>query len=203
MELLDTLEHQVIPLYFSRNGHGEPQGWVRKSKASMKSIMPRFNAQRMALDYVRDYYGPASRQRAQLLADEGAPSRKLAAWKKRTAECWSGIRIRMVSAPPLRVKHGHSVPIEVAVFLNELGPDDVVVECVLGKENELGEFIPTNSLDFTAAGRTLEGETLFRLDLCSPERGIPLPGLQSYKIRIYPYHPLLSHRFECGSMRWL
>jgi starch phosphorylase len=203
LELLDILEHHIVPLYFARTGQGEPQGWIRKSKASMKSIMPRFNAQRMAMDYIRDYYGPASRQRTRLMQNARAPALELASWKRRTAESWPGVRIRMVSAPSPQVKHGHSVPIEVAVYLNGLEPEDVVVECVLGRENELGEFIPSNSLEFTAAGPTLEGETLFRLDLCAPERGIPLPGLQSYKIRIFPYHPLLSHRFECGCMRWL
>jgi len=41
-------------------------------------------------------------------------------------------------------------------------------------------------------------ETLYRLDLQPP-----LSGLQYYKIRIYPSHPLLSHRFEMGCMLWI
>ena len=41
-------------------------------------------------------------------------------------------------------------------------------------------------------------EVMFELDLQPP-----LSGLQYYKIRIYPYHELLSHRFETGCMIWL
>src|SRR3569623_1104538 len=61
-ELLDILEKEIIPLYYQRNGHGYPEQWVKMSKASMKTLIPRFNAQRMLLDYVRRFYGPASRQ---------------------------------------------------------------------------------------------------------------------------------------------
>ena len=28
-------------------------------------------------------------------------------------------------------------------------------------------------------------------------------GLQRYRIRVYPHHELLAHRFELGCMRWL
>jgi starch phosphorylase len=31
----------------------------------------------------------------------------------------------------------------------------------------------------------------------------PYSGLQHYRIRAYPSHPLLSHRFEMGRMLWL
>ena len=203
LELLDILEHQVIPLYFSRNGHGDPEGWVRKSKASMKSIMPRFNAQRMAMDYIRKYYGPASRQHSALAAVNARGAKELSVWKRRTAESWHRVRVRLVSAPPSQIVQGQPMPIEVAVNLAGLQPGDVVVECVIGRENEIGEFVPATTLEFHPAGPTPEGETLFRVDLAQPERSSPLPGLQHYKIRAYPYHPLLTHRFECGCMRWL
>ncbi|MEA2094977.1 MAG: alpha-glucan family phosphorylase, partial [Pseudomonadota bacterium] len=68
-ELLDLLENQIIPLYYERNGHGFSDGWVRISKASMKSCIPHFNAQRMLRDYIRNYYAPASRQARALSAD--------------------------------------------------------------------------------------------------------------------------------------
>jgi starch phosphorylase len=82
-ELLDVLEYQVIPLYYARNSHGDSHGWVKKSKASMKSIIPRFNSQRMAMDYIRDYYGPATRQRQALSERGGAEAKELTEWKKK------------------------------------------------------------------------------------------------------------------------
>jgi len=40
--------------------------------------------------------------------------------------------------------------------------------------------------------------TLFSINL-EP----PLSGLQFYKLRLYPSHPLLAHRFETGRIIWL
>jgi len=51
---------------------------------------------------------------------------------------------------------------------------------------------------FTHAGPGEHGETVFQLDL-TPR----LSGLQFYKIRLFPFHPCLSHRFETGYMIWL
>jgi starch phosphorylase len=202
-ELLDILEYQVVPLYYARNSHGDSDGWTKKSKASMKSIIPRFNSQRMAMDYTRDYYGPAARQR-QAFSERGyAPARELAEWKKKVLREWSNVRIRLVNSPPREVAHGQSIPIEVAAHLGTLDPGDVMVECVLGRENELRIFVPVQTLKFEITTRNKEGEAIFKVDLHSPALKIPLPGLQSYKIRIYPYHPLLSHPFETGCMLWL
>jgi starch phosphorylase len=108
-----------------------------------------------------------------------------------------------VNSPPREVAHGQSIPIEVAAHLGTLDPGDVMVECVLGRENELRIFVPVQTLKFEITTRNKEGEAIFKVDLHSPALKIPLPGLQSYKIRIYPYHPLLSHPFETGCMLWL
>ena len=53
-ELLNILEYQVIPTYYARNEDGEPEAWITTSKASMKSVLPRFNTIRMAKDYLRE-----------------------------------------------------------------------------------------------------------------------------------------------------
>jgi len=31
----------------------------------------------------------------------------------------------------------------------------------------------------------------------------PLSGLITYKLRVYPDHPLLCHRFETGCLKWV
>jgi starch phosphorylase len=48
------------------------------------------------------------------------------------------------------------------------------------------------------AGMAGDNETLFSINL-EP----PLSGLQFYKLRLYPNHPLLAHRFETGRIIWL
>ncbi|NIP73002.1 MAG: glycosyltransferase family 1 protein, partial [Gammaproteobacteria bacterium] len=194
-ELLDILEHEVIPLYFERNGHGFSEGWVRKSKESMKTIMPSFNAQRMVMDYVRDYYGRAVRQGARLSQQEMEPARELARWKKKISQVWPRVRMRRVKETPGALAAGDTLPIRVGVCLEGLAPEDVAVECLVGTENESGDFVLHRAYQLAPTGEQTDQETVFALDL-EP----PLSGLQFYKLRMYPYNKLLSHRFETGCM---
>jgi starch phosphorylase len=60
--LVSVNEHEVLPLYFDRDRRGFSPGWVHMAKSSMKSIMPRFNMQRMLTDYAEKFYSPAAEQ---------------------------------------------------------------------------------------------------------------------------------------------
>lgn len=196
--LLDIFERKIIPLYYQRNGHGYSEGWVAKSKASMKSIMPHFNAQRMVMDYVRDYYAPASRQYKKLSADNNAPAIALAKWKNKIAKAWQGVTLNRLDTAQQSIKAGETLPIRVMATLNGLAASDVKVECLLGTESEQGDFEIKDHFYLEPTDSDSSGEVEFRLDLCPT-----LSGLQYYKIRIYPDHELLSHAFETGRMIWL
>ena len=197
-ELLDILEHEVIPLYFQRDGHGYSEGWVRMSKQSMKTILPRFNSQRMVMDYVRDYYGHAVRQGEKLGAERARPARELAAWKKKVRERWPTVRLRRGDDSPGAIRAGTRFPIRLMASLDGLGPADVRVECLMGTEQRDGRFDLVRSYVLQATGVEADGEVEFAIDL-EP----PLSGLQHYKLRMYPHHDLLSHPLETGFMIWL
>ena len=63
-------------------------------------------------------------------------------------------------------------------------------------DQRLGSVIVT--LVLQQPGEVVDGETIFKLDL-NPR----LPGLQYYKIRLFPFHPALTHRYETGYMIWV
>jgi starch phosphorylase len=197
-ELLDIIEHQVVPLYYKRNGHGFSDGWVRMSKASIKSILPQFNSQRMVMDYIRDFYSAASGQCRKLAGSQFDGARALSAWKAKVRRTWPKVSLRLADKLPEAIVAGHTLPITVAAQLHDLGAGDVRVECVVGSEDAHGDFVAQAHFDFAPAGANGEGETLFRLDLIPP-----LAGLQYYKLRMFPTHKLLSHPFEVGCMLWL
>jgi starch phosphorylase len=197
-ELLDLLENQVIPLYYERNGHGFSDGWVRISKASMKSCIPHFNAQRMLRDYIRNYYAPASRQARALGADGLKGAHELAVWKEKVNRYWDEVSLRRIDNQSDSIMSGDSLNIEVAVQLGKLTADDVILECVFGTENEHGIFSACKHVRFDTTGTSAAGEALFNIKLVPP-----LSGLQFYKMRLYPFHHLLSHPFETGRMIWL
>lgn len=56
--LMSVLEHEVAALYYDRDPDGIPRRWVQRMKASLRSVAPRFNSNRMVRDYARNYYWP-------------------------------------------------------------------------------------------------------------------------------------------------
>lgn len=197
-ELMDILEFQAIPSYYDRNGHGYSDSWVKRSKASMKSIIPDFNSQRMVQDYLRDFYSPAIRHHKRILENDCEPAKVLSHWKSIVRAKWPEVKMLRLERPSTVLQSGASLKLQVSARLADLRPQDVVVECLVGVETEGSDFKCIETLPFVYAETNGDGTSLFELSF-TPK----LPGLQHYKVRIYPYHHLLAHRFEMGLMQWL
>src|SRR5690606_22496393 len=58
--LYETLEKQVIPLYYMRDDDGLPRRWIKMMTHSISSLAWRFSAHRMVMDYTRTAYVPAA-----------------------------------------------------------------------------------------------------------------------------------------------
>lgn len=60
--LYDTLENEIIPLYYQeRSSDGLPGEWLGRMKESIRTLAPQFSMRRMVLDYVERMYLPAMR----------------------------------------------------------------------------------------------------------------------------------------------
>lgn len=192
-ELLDLLEYEVIPTWFNESNSGVPDQWIERAKASMASVLPRFNAQRMVTDYCRELYCPASTHGHNLARDDGAAAHALAQWKRRVRERWHAVTLRWLDVPPASTHTGEPVELRVAAGLGELTADEVCLECVL----ELPGSESTRIERFSAESH--EGpETIYRLELSDVPN-----GLLHLRVRAFPWHPELAHPFETGFMIWL
>jgi glycogen phosphorylase len=60
--LYDILEDQIVPLYYKRDGNGVPVEWIKKMKASIATVTPRFSTARMVRDYAEQAYLPAAKR---------------------------------------------------------------------------------------------------------------------------------------------
>ncbi len=54
--LYDTLESQIIPMFFLRDNKGMPVQWINKIKSSIKNLTPFFNTGRMVKEYCDRFY---------------------------------------------------------------------------------------------------------------------------------------------------
>ncbi len=197
-EILDILEQQVVPLYFNAAEHGYSRSWIAMSKAAMRRAMPVFNAERMVLEYARNYYRTAANHARRLAENNAAGGRTLAHWKRLVTAAWPGVRLEQGDDIPETLKVGEPLHLTVLVYANGLRADDLVVECLFEPEEDTDEVRLCDEAPFVASGTDSEGRLIFRL-----EHEPRTPGFQTLRIRAYPYHALLAHRFEMGCMVWL
>ena len=216
--LYETLQDQVLPLYYERGKYGYSSDWVKMSKRAMASMMPRFNSSRMVNDYIEKYYSPAAQTGRRLNRNNGAPATALTAWKARIRASWDGVVLEMQQAPVEALQFGSDLSFEVVCDLNGLKPEDVVVELVMRPAPDTGsapvggsftdiESVPlraqhrakkTQPLRFEPQHTVDDGRCLFRL-CATPEHC----GQMGLSVRVYPHHADLVHPFDMGMMRWL
>jgi len=196
-DLFNILENDIVPMYFNTGMHGYSKDWVKVSKESMKSCIPRFNSQRMVSDYVTKYYLPARDQAKLFEEDDCQLAKSLAEWKKKINAHWAGVSIKVAGEYGECIMDGDNLPVQVDANLNGLSENDVAVECLIGVESQTGNFLVHDRFRFNFVktdGKYHQFELLLKP---------PMPGLSYYKLRIYPYHKALSHPFETGKMIWV
>jgi len=58
--LLDTLENEVVPMFYNRDIDGLPREWIKRMINSIATLSWRFSSDRMVMDYTRVGYVPAA-----------------------------------------------------------------------------------------------------------------------------------------------
>jgi starch phosphorylase len=197
--LYELLQDRVIPLYYARGAMGFSPEWVKMAKRSIMTLLPRFNSRRMVGEYLDRFYVPATERLERFVENGYALPKELAEWKRRIREAWGKVSLRVAEPPKRHASFGDKVRFTVMAQLDGLEPDDVAVELLVGESiRELRSRRPTEGFLFQPEGpREASGEQRYALEL-SPD----LCGKLELRVRVYPHHPALSHRFEMGLMKW-
>ncbi len=61
--IYDTLENEIVPLFYEFNDEGISPMWIKKMKESIISIAPNFSARRMMSEYLEKFYIPISKEK--------------------------------------------------------------------------------------------------------------------------------------------
>jgi starch phosphorylase len=54
--MYETLEKEIVPLYYDKGIDGIPRGWMKVAKESIATILPQFSSERMVRDYMEKMY---------------------------------------------------------------------------------------------------------------------------------------------------
>jgi len=195
--LYEIIEKEVVPLFYQRGPDGLPREWLRLMKASMRTVCPLFNTNRMVEEYTERMYLPAAHQYSLLAQKNFESARSLASWKQRIQERWHEVRILSVEADTSReLEIGSDLEVRVNVHLGSISPGEVAVELLfgpldIGGEILAGDALPLNYQFAQGATSTFSG-------------AIPCheAGRQGFTVRVLPFRPELSHKFDTGRITW-
>jgi starch phosphorylase len=122
--LYHSLEQEVIPEFYARDGHGIPTAWVARMRESMASLTPQFSANRTVREYTEHRYLPAASNYRSRIAQKGLLGRQMVDSQHRLEKQWKSLHFGEVKVETSGGQH----VFEVQVFLSDLGPQAVRVE---------------------------------------------------------------------------
>ncbi len=196
--IYELLEKEIIPTFYTRGMDDLPREWITRIKASMRTICPMFNTDRMIQEYTDRMYAPAAERWRKLTADGYAGAKALSQWKRAMARHWEGVRIEQVEAnDDVELAVGKRLTIRARVRLGKVKPEDVAVELYHGRIDTHGQLVEAMSQPMEHQ-ETLPDETYWFHGEVTCRRS----GRHGYAIRILPKHPDLVHRYDTGLILW-
>jgi starch phosphorylase len=203
--LFDLLERQIVPLFYERYGGPVPRPWVRRVKASLRSLGPQVSASRMVRDYVEEMYEPAALGADALGASAGERAKALSAWKQSVLRAWPSVKVISVETESTQVDLGASKKVEAVVALGQLDQRDVEVQLLHGQVGANEELQPSDIVTMELVGLEEgsagggEAKNLYRY---SGSFGCDMAGRYGFTVRVVPSHEDLRTFAELGCVAW-
>jgi glycogen phosphorylase/synthase len=196
--LLETLETQIVPLYYKTNRSGFNPEWVDKMKASIALVACQYNTSRMVEDYVNKFYEPVVLRHEQLMQNNAIELKNIVFWKKDILERFNTVKIKAIFVNGIqngKITSSGKLKIKLLLFLGKLEPEELKVEFVLSKsDNHCAEPVIA-SLRHVG---TFDNGVLTYVT----EYQITEPGFYSYAIRVLPHNPMLFQSQDIGLVYW-
>jgi starch phosphorylase len=195
--IYNLLEKSVIPLFYERGRDNLPRDWIDMMKRSMQLLASRFNSHRMLQDYVHRLYVPLAQNWDQIQSNRFQGARDLKSWLQRVRVHWNELRVlEKKTNAQSGILLGDSVKVEVTLDPGSLAPEDLSVELYYGPVDSKADFLDRNTLPIRHFRR--EGD---RVTFCGD---IPCQqvGRFGFRIRILPFHRLLTNPLSTGLILW-
>ena len=193
------LENEILPLYYARNVKGYSEGWVKTIKNSIAQIAPHYTMKRQLDDYFTKFYCKEAKRHAELVADNYAKAKEIAAWKEAVAEKWDAIEI-VSSEKSEAIANGNmesGMEYTVTHVIDQKGLNDAIgVEVVTLHTNAEGKECIYSVEPMEMVKK--EG------NLYTYTAKFGLQNAGSFKVcyRMYPKNEALPHRQDFCYVRW-
>jgi starch phosphorylase len=188
--LYELLEDQIIPEFYTRDGHGIPKRWVARVRESMASLTPQFSAVRAVKDYAEQCYLPAADAYHRRADEQCTLGRQITSWVRTLREGWDALRIGGMTVDTLGDNHHFKAEIEFGA----LDPRAVRVELYA---NSLQDGPPTRAA-MTRTDSSTKAAASFRYAASVPSSR----PASDYTVRIVPAHSEANVPLEAAQILW-
>jgi starch phosphorylase len=195
--LYNTLEQDIVPLFYARGRDGLPREWIAKVKNSIRKLGPFFTTHRMVQQYTDLYYMPNFQRTQALIKPDLKKGLEYAAWRSTLEQNWGQVQVRNVQVATREVQVGNQLEVTAAVQLGAIKPSDVRVQVYYGSLNPRGEIESGEVVEMKPLNGNTDGAYTYVAQFpftTSGDRGI--------SVRVLPHHDSLPTPFQPGIIRW-
>jgi len=198
--IYNTIEEQIVPLYYDRAEDGIPHRWVGSVKRCIADIASNFTTNRMLIDYEERFYNKLAKRKESMLADNYMLARRIAAWKRKVSAAWDSVRILDVKRAEIESEAifvGSKYRFEIELDIADLSKDDIGAELVVAKQIEAGRaanVVETRQLEL----KSVEGSRIRMALDYAPQR----TGSFDVALSVYPRNENLPHRMDFALVKW-
>ena len=196
--IYEMLEKEIVPTFYERGTDNLPRRWITLMKASMRSICPVFNANRMVCDYYQRFYQPSAQMSNRLGANDFARAKRLAGWKSQMREKWQQVAINNVESDSDDMEVGSKLQVRAEVSLGPFAPKDVSVQIYSGRVDSKGEIVSGQGIEMETVEPKGDGTYIF-------QGAVPCrsSGQHGYSVRVLPKHEDLDNPFIMNLITWV
>ncbi len=197
--IYDILERDAIPLFYEKGHDDLPRGWVEKMKASLSKLNAQFNTNRMLREYAERYYLPLGLRWQNYVEANPSVIKSLAKWRREVEANWKSVRVLEVLADnsTATLKVGDKKLVSAVVSMDGLKPTDVVVECVYGQMDNVGDIKDGETAVMEFEGVTSDDKSKFTGSIPCDNA-----GLFGFAVRVLPNHEHLVTKWLPGLISW-
>ena len=170
-------------MFYANSDGGVSSEWVKRDEDQHDEPDAAFDARRMVYDYTTHLYDPAHRHWEQVRENNFENARQRSRWNARVREIWPQVSfVDLGPAPTGPVTSGRPVEVRAALQMAGLKPDDLRVECVIGRIGSSGGLEETEVV--LLPNKSVDGDVaVFERQIIPAQT-----GRLGYAIRVSPNH---------------
>ena len=200
LTIYNTLENEIIPLYFAKNTKGYSPEWIQTIKNSFAQITPHYTTKRMMDDYFERFYNKQAKRTALLKAKNFEKAKEISAWKEKIASSWDSFEVVSMDLPDKLIHNpqvGEDYNISVVIDVKNSTEKGLGIELLAIKTDANNQPLVADADELTLVkteGTKLHFNINYQLDNA---------GAYKYGFRMFPKNDLLPHRQDFAFVRRL